>query len=168
MKAKRLLVCRQTRSKRFSLWPTTAIGPVTGQQIAKGFGPLGGQIRQIHAKQFLRHRVERIVGQEMDALHENVLRQNQIMAGSRWQDGHVIGQVSRVDRMGKRPEQPFDGLELAGEIDGGQRLALGPNVARDTIQGRIDELGLGLIEKGLGQFDVFVDDDLSRDLRTLH
>src|ERR1019366_5810619 len=38
----------------------------------------------------------------------------------------------------------------------------GPLIARDSIQGAVDEAGLGAVEEGLGDLDIFVDHHLVR------
>uniref|UniRef100_A0A0N4ZJ01 LigA n=1 Tax=Parastrongyloides trichosuri TaxID=131310 RepID=A0A0N4ZJ01_PARTI len=116
------LIAPQAGDKGLALGPAAAFGPVAGQQIAEGLGPLGGQIGQVHAQQLLRHRVQRVVGQEVDALDDGVLGQNQIMPRTRGQHGHVVGQPPRPFRVRQRLQKPLDSLEFASDINRGHRV----------------------------------------------
>src|SRR5215217_1406177 len=49
----------------------------------------------------------------------------------------------------------------------GSAAPLAPSVPGHAVQRRVDELGLGVVEEGLGQLDILVDDDLARHVLAL-
>jgi hypothetical protein len=111
-----------SRATSNAVW--SASSPATkalrsAQQIAERLGPLGGQIGQVHPQQLLRHRVHRVFRQEMDALDDRVLGQDQIIARTGRDDRDIVVQAASPFRMGQRREQPFDGLEFAGDVNRG-------------------------------------------------
>ena len=115
------LVLGQAGGEGLALGPAAALGPLAGQEIAERLRALCGEVRQVHPQQLAGHGVQRVVGQEMHALDNGVLRQDQVEAGAGGQGGDVVAQPSRPFGMSQRRQELVDRLELARDVEGGHQ-----------------------------------------------
>jgi hypothetical protein len=73
------------------------LGPVVGQgeaqEEAGRIGALGGQIRDVHAQRLVGYGSGSILGQEMDALHQRIDGEHEIVVGLRRETGRIVLQA---------------------------------------------------------------------------
>ena len=97
----------------------------------------------------------------MHALNHGILSDNQIKAGARRNNRRIIHQIKGLWRTkGQGTKAPGDVLKLVRHGP----LHSAALVAGNAVQRTIDEAGLNPFEEGLGDLDIFINDDLGRDI----